>query len=134
MDLNLTGGQQLYFYAIMKQNTGLNQTVSVASNFTVQADPDTLVLGGPNNENEGATVVYDISVNGITSGSYIMNIGWLASTLENCASEYKLVIGSGTPDYYVGGSCTAPLSDHLPTNLEGFVNGFVFVEINGTAS
>jgi hypothetical protein len=107
---------------------------NAASNFTVVSSLNSILIGGANNENEGATVVYGISPVGIKSGSYILNIGWLANSQEDCASEYKLVMGNGTPNYYVGGSCTSPLSDHYPTNSEGFVNGFLYAEISGTAS
>lgn len=131
INLNLSGGKQLGLYAATNGNGP--RTIGVGSNFTIVSSLESLVIGGPNNENEGATVVYSMSPIGIKNGSYILDIGWLANSQEDCASEYQLVVGTGIPNYYVGGSCTSPLSDHYQTNPEGFVNGFVYAEINGTA-
>lgn len=94
-----------------------------------------LTLGGPQNLNEGALVVYAINTGSTSNRTYMLNIGaWFSPTLEACAGFTRIIVNNPNPDYAFFGSCTAPLSNFYSTNSEGFVNGFLFAEVVGISN
>lgn len=85
--------------------TGPSQLRSAMSNFTLSSSPANFSIGGSSNENEGILVEYLIHADVNSNGSYILNLGWLVPQVENCWSEFGLVVGNGIPNYYNGGTC-----------------------------
>ena len=101
-------------------------------NFTISARPEEITLGGANNLNEGALVLYAIHAKSNSSGTYTFSLlAALYPSMEDCAGFSKIIVGSGSPDYHRFGSCTAPLSGSYPLNSEGFIDGFLFAKVVG---
>jgi hypothetical protein len=101
-------------------------------NFSVASYPSELTLGGPQNLNEGAQVVYVIHANSNSNGTY--SLGLLATLYPSfllCNGFMEVVVGNGSPDYLGQGSCTAALTNSYPLNSEGFVNNFLTAEVIG---
>jgi hypothetical protein len=112
-------------------NTSFSTGFDASPNFTISTYPEELTLGGPQNLNEGVSVLYVIHANPNSSGTY--NFGFQATiypNFENCNGFSDIVVGDGSPNYNVGfGSCTASLTN--PRNSQGFINGILFVEVVG---
>jgi len=112
-------------------NSSFSNGFDAITNFTISTSPGAITLGGPQNLNEGADVLYAIHANPDSNGTY--NYGFHATyypILETCNGFGPLVVGDGSPNYNVGfGSCTTPLTN--PLNSEGFINGVLFVEVVG---
>lgn len=77
----------------------------IDQNFTISTSPSSITIGGPNNENEGAVVVYNITPksggNGTFEGSmasmFWMNSGH--SEMELCDYRFRIVVGNGVPNF-----------------------------------
>jgi hypothetical protein len=134
------------------------RSFSGASNFTVTASQSQLTMGGPNNENEGATIAYGVTAKSGSSGTYWLSFlkssGLSAYVLDpqepmSCAFDGELVAGSGQPDYTQGfngcitytttnqsGSTTTTSSTSTPT-VPGIpyslTTGYIYFEIVGAA-
>ena len=78
-------------------------TFDADSNFTVTSSVSNLTIGGSSSENEGALVIYTITPKADSSGTYLLNLGWLAvgqaPNVLNCGMEFLLVSGNGKPNY-----------------------------------
>lgn len=85
-----------------------------ASNFTVTASQDQLVIGGPTDSNEGTVVAFGVTAQLGASGTYQLglfsngsneyNLG--SQSPDTCGSYGQLVAGDGQPDYvYQYGHC-----------------------------
>jgi hypothetical protein len=77
-------------------------TEFVTQNFTITAEPSSIVMGGPLNLNEGVTVMYGIAPQAGTTGKYdVTLVGALAMTPspEYCASSFTISIGTGIPNH-----------------------------------
>jgi hypothetical protein len=134
------------------------RSFSGASNFTVTASQSQLTIGGPNDENEGATIAYGVAAKPGSSGTYWLSFlkssGLSAYVLDpqepiSCAFDGELVAGSGQPDYTQGfngcitytttnqsGSTTtskssAPIVPGIPYSL---TTGYIYFEIVGVAN
>jgi hypothetical protein len=72
-------------------------------NFTVTSSVSNLTIGGASNENEGSLVIYTITPKANSSGTYLLNLGWLAvgqaPNVLDCGMEFLLVSGNGNPSY-----------------------------------
>ena len=44
-------------------------------------------------------VIYTIQAKPGTSGTYAMDLGWIAPEILNCGVEFSLVSGDGSPNY-----------------------------------
>lgn len=107
-----------------------------ASNFSVISSPETLVIGGPNYEDEGATIAYGLTAKPGASGTYELVLSSLGTTyLGNavCGDYGHIVEGAGTPSYLDQGfsGCTATrvsFASGTPTNSSDYtvINGNVF--------
>lgn len=81
------------------------------------------------NLSEGLSVMYSFRLLNELNGTYTFSFGWLYSSLQSCAGDFQLQVGNGIPNYGFFGSCTAPLSNFYPVNSQGFVDGYLFAEI-----
>jgi hypothetical protein len=76
---------------------------SAASNFTVEASQNQLVIGGRSDENEGATIAYGVTARPGVTGSYEMGFSgdWQLTPQEPMGCPYfgELVVGDGQPNY-----------------------------------
>lgn len=115
-------------------NSSFSRGFNASPNFTTSASPGNLTVGGSENLNEGAYVVYAIHANTDSNGTY--NYGFQAAyypSLEDCNGLGEIVVGNGIPNYDVGfGSCTASITSSL--NSEGFTNGTLYAEIVGVSN
>jgi PQQ-like domain len=134
------------------------RSFSGASNFTVTASQSQLTMGGPNSENEGATIAYGVTAKSGSSGTYWLSFfessGLSAYVLDpqepmSCAFDGELVAGSGQPDYTQGfngcitytttnqsGSTTSstPSAPTVPGIPYSLTPGNIYFEIVGVAS
>jgi hypothetical protein len=81
---------------------GANYTANIFTtdpNFTVrESSPNrSLVLGGRSNQSEGAIVGYEIHSSSNSNGTYDLGVQQLYP--EYCATEFPLIVGSGSPNY-----------------------------------
>ncbi|MDG7015991.1 MAG: hypothetical protein JRM82_01295, partial [Nitrososphaerota archaeon] len=158
LTLNLTSAlsiQALQYNA----NGSVNypRSFSGASNFTVVASQSQLTIGGPDNENEGATVAYGVTANSGSSGTYWLGFGSSGLTAYaltpqeplSCGFYGELVAGSGQPNYARGfngcitytttsesASATASSSAGLtvPGIPYSLMSGLLYFEIVGVTS
>jgi len=119
-----------------------------ASNFTVVTSQNQLVVGGPNNENEGAVMAYAITAKPGASGTY--EILFSATYLiepegpEQCGYYGVLSAGTGTPNYVTTdfSGCIIYSSNgatnstkytviQIPVAFAGFITGNPVTLING---
>ncbi len=73
-----------------------------APNFTVGVSQTQLVLGGPNNLNEGTTIAYSFEASPGASGTYQLGLSyWRLTSNEPVSCGYfgALVAGDGKPNY-----------------------------------
>lgn len=105
---------------------------STMSNFTVTAQPSNFSIGGSSNENEGILVEYDIHSLANSNGSYILNLGWLAPQIRNCWSEFELIVGNGTPNYYAYSTCQTFTESGTGSSSSNYPSGILFAEVVGS--
>ena len=129
------------------------RSFSGASNFTVTPSQNQLVIGGPNNENEGAVVAYAITARTGASGSY-----WLSFLKSSGPSSYSissgdpvscgyygvLMAGNGQPDYaqfittcitFTSATTTATSDAHtIPTAAFPLPDGNIYFVIAGAVN
>jgi hypothetical protein len=103
--------QALFIHALTYIPNGSSsyaRSFSGASNFTVMSSQNQLVLGGPNNENEGAILAYSITAKPGASGTYELSFIPSAGTSNlmldsqeplQCGYYGQLVAGNGQPNY-----------------------------------
>lgn len=95
---------------IANGSTSYPRSFNGASNFTVAASQSQLIIGGPNNENEGTTIVYAITAKSGASGTYQLGFlsypgmggnSWMLNPQEplRCGYYGELVTGNGQPNY-----------------------------------
>jgi hypothetical protein len=102
-----------------------------ATNFTVSAQPSTITIGGPDNESEGAVIIYTIVGNAGSNGTYNLGFGLLLPSMTACAQEFLLVSGAGVPNVSfvagcigVGNTSSLPYPPGIPVvGLLGAING-----------
>ena len=111
LTLNLTNGLKIQaLQYISNGSTSYPGTFNGASNFTVMASQNQLVIGGPSNENEGVTVAFAIIAKTGASGTYQINFpgicsgcstAWKLTPTEplNCGYYLELTTGNGQPNY-----------------------------------
>ncbi len=103
------------------------------SNFSVTALPSNFSIGGTSNENEGILVASNIHALANSNGSYILNLGWLAPQIQKCWSEFELVVGNGTPDYYPNGTtCQTIMESGTGSSNSNYPSGVLFAEVVGS--
>lgn len=106
--LTLNVGEGLLIWGTPTLSNGDIVSFSGASNFTIATSQNQLLIGGPNNENEGAIIVYTITANTGVSGSYFL--GFIKSSAPSsymissgipvsCGQYAELIAGNGQPDY-----------------------------------
>jgi hypothetical protein len=114
-------------------NSSYSNGFDASPNFTISVSPEELILGGSQNLNEGAFVLYSIHANSNSSGTY--NYGFQTTiypSFETCNGLSEIIVGNGSPNYNVGfGSCTAGLTNNHSVNSEGFISGILTVEVVG---
>ncbi len=109
---------------------------SGASNFTVTPSQKQLVIGGPNNENEGAEIAWALTAKPGASGSYELNFNSVSYVFGNggpaeCGSYGKIMAGNGEPSYLITGfqGCTTYTTGNITTNSTKYtvvsVDGFL---------
>lgn len=111
LTLNLSNGLMIQaLQYISNSSTGYPRTFNGASNFTIIASQNQLVIGGPFNENEGVTVAFAIIAKTGASGTYQVNFpgtcspcstAWELTPTEplNCGYYLELATGNGQPNY-----------------------------------
>ena len=106
--LNLSNTLTIHaIYYIQNGSMGIPVSFSGSANFTVTPSQSQIVLGGPNNENEGSIVAFSILANAGASGTYEVGIFRsygtsayeLASQPNSCGYYGELIAGSGQPNY-----------------------------------
>ncbi len=99
---------------------GYRSEQNANSNFSITAYPSQISIGGSTNESEGAMVIYSITPNAISNGTYAWNIGWVVTPEEqilNCNPEFLLISGNGIPNLSaVNGVCTLMQAQFPPPN------------------
>ena len=118
---------------------GANGTrvVDDSSLFTITATPSQLQIGGPQSVNEGAIVIYTITVkSGTPSGDYYLAINAVEyPQMAGCGSTLDLIVGNAH-NTNGGGTCVnLPLDPSMPYHYsldsQGFVDGLLFSEVVG---
>lgn len=159
--LTLNASQALSIQALQyTANGSVNypRSFSGASNFTVTASQNQLVIGGPNNENEGSVLAYGITAksgaNGAYQLSFIPSVGlsnWMLSSQEplQCGYYGQLVAGTGQPNYVQPTGCityrtTTQSSTSATTSSSNYhtapgisyplLNGDIYFQITGVAN
>jgi len=123
-DFNFSGGQQFFIYSFTQQK------MTLATNAAVTSNVSDVPMGGPQNRSEGIPVEYKIHFKDEVNGTYALNFGWLYPSMDACAADFEIAIGNVPyPTVDAGGGCTASLSTRYPVNSQGFVDGFLFVEL-----
>jgi hypothetical protein len=112
---------------------------SGAANFTVEASQSQLVMGGPGNENEGATVAYAITATRGASGSYELAFSggdyWMSPLQEpeECPYFGELVAGSGQPNYVQPTGCITYAVTSTTYTVSGMpyalLGGYVYFQV-----
>ncbi len=104
-----------------------------SSNFTITPNLSTIPMGGPNQINEGTSVVYQILAKVGSSGTYEVNLGGvLLPRGIGCESDLTLQSGNGMPYYQTTSPCSVV---SLKSNGSSqYPPGYVFVEILGTTN
>ena len=106
LTINLTNGLSI--------RAGRSTPFNGASNFTVAASQDQLVIGGPTDNNEGAIVAYTVTAKQGASGTYQLDFlppgglnRFLLGNQEPLGCPYYglLVAGDGKPNYVLPSSC-----------------------------
>ena len=103
------------------------------SNFTITSQPTSILIGGPNNTNEGVQVVFNITMKTGASGTYGINFGALAPEAVTCGmGDFTLIAGSGSPHYESPSTCYA----YPRTGNQAFPYGMgiVFVQVTGATN
>lgn len=105
------------------------------TDFSVNASPSTITLGGPSNLNEGVFVVFTISTGSSSNGTYVIDfLAPLYPSMEICNEFTKLVVTNPNPFYAANPSCTTPLSNNHVLDSHGFVDGYLTVEVAGMSN
>jgi len=108
--------------------SGTFSNFDAARNFTVTANPSSIRIGGPENQNEGATVTYNITAKSGSSGTYEVSLGGtLLPQGIGCESYILLQSGNGVPNY-AGVSPCYLVSLGSATNPP-YPSGYIFVQI-----
>jgi hypothetical protein len=106
-----------------------------SANFTISASINNFTIGGPDNQSEGTLVVFSISSKLGASGSYSLDLfGYVLPNLEQCATEFTLVAGSGVPDYRsLNGGCivVSTTSTNNATTPYPYPDGVLAVQVLG---
>lgn len=96
--MNTSFLQVIYF----NQSTG---TSEINQNFSIAVSPNSITIGGPNNENEGVEVSYSITPNSGANGTFEGHINaplfWMSSGHSEampCAYQFTIVVGNGVAD------------------------------------
>jgi hypothetical protein len=119
LTINLTNAlsvQALQYVFDNNNGVALPRTFSGAPNFTLSASQSELIIGGPNNENEGAVIAYSVTAVTGASGTYPLGLflakglsAWMFGSQgpQSCGSYGQLVAGNGAPNYNQGisGGC-----------------------------
>ena len=91
LTLNLTGGPAIQaLQYIQNGSESYPRTFNGASNFTVMASQNQLVIGGPSSENEGVTVAFAIVAKAGASGTYQLSFPGVCS---GCSTSWDLLCG-----------------------------------------
>jgi hypothetical protein len=107
----------------------------VNSEFTISAQPPNILIGGPENENEGVEVNYTMTANAGASGTYDVSVGqFLLPGGIGCSGQFLIASGTGLPNY--GGYSHTLMCAMLPTNNSSFpyAPGFLLVQIIGATN
>jgi len=121
-----------------------------ASNFTVIASPNELVIGGPNSENEGAVIAYALTARPGASGTYELDFPSFSYNfpgLDSCGYYGEIVTGNGEPSYLntgFTGCITYSVSNTAGAVTNGtkytviddrvLINGGIYFHISGIAN
>jgi hypothetical protein len=122
--LQLNTTSQLAVFGWPTNPTGTYFSFDASRNFTIDATPASVTLGGPENKNEGVIVTYSITAVPGTSGSFDLLTDAILPSGLNCHGDFELMVGTGLPDFYRGGSCALIPTD--PTSWSAYPTGFVF--------
>ena len=116
-------------------NSTTSESFNPSSNFTVDAFPAEITIGGPSSENEGIVVLYVINAHTNSSGTY--SLSFLATVypgIADCGSLSKIIVGNGEPHYDNDLRCSVPLTDFYPLDSEGFAVGILTAEVVGISN
>jgi len=95
--------------SMMIQAVQPNRSLSGDSNFTINASENSLVFGGPQNEDEGAVVAFAVMAKPGASGTYELSFSgnYMLTSTEpaECAYYGTLVAGDGQPLYVFPSGC-----------------------------
>jgi hypothetical protein len=103
--------------------------------FNVTAIPNQVTLGGPSNLNEGEYGIYAISTGDTSNGTYVAGfLAWLYPSYEACSIFTTFIVNNPNPNYGTNGSCTASLTNTYSENSNGFISGFLTIEVIGMSN
>jgi hypothetical protein len=132
-DRNATTTLDVDHSLVIEGSLTVGSFFSGATNFTVVASQSQLVIGGPNDENEGATVAYAITAKPGASGSYELAFSggdyWMTPLQEpeECLYFGELVAGSGQPNYVQPTGCIT----YAVTSTSYTVSGIPYALLGG---
>lgn len=129
--LGLDASQLVRITGEKTYSNGTTIAFAASPNFTVTADPATATIGGPANESEGIQVNFLLTPHESAHGRYGLSFGWLLPSERQCALEFVLIAGSGSPDYTYPASC-----QQLTGNVGAFPypQGYLFVLVTGVTN
>ena len=108
-----------------------------SSNFTVTSSVSNLTIGGPSNENEGSLVIYTITPKANSSGTYLLNLGWVLvpppTNVLDCGMEFLLISGNGNPSYTNLTSLCITMTS-IGTLPYPYYTGTLFAKVVGAAN
>jgi len=129
--------QALYIEAVKYPPNAQPVVFSGASNFTVIPSQKQLVIGGQNNENEGAEVAWALTAMPGASGTYEFKFNSVSYVFvngepEDCGSYGQIIAGTGEPSYLNTGfeGCITYTHVNVTTNS----TKYTIVTIDGSAS
>lgn len=111
---------------------GTNAVFNARSNFTMTSSAATITIGGQENQNEGAAVIFSITPNQGTSGKFGLNLGWLLPGKTQCNEEFVLLVGNGLPDYTYSTLCS--MISGGSGGSASYPSGYIFTEITGATN
>ena len=84
--------------------------------------------------NEGYVIVYIVRTTNNINGTYALDLaGWLSGS-EECASDYRLVVGTGEPDYTQGLWSCIRYSSSTTSEIDGYPYGQLFASVVGVGN
>ena len=122
--------------SMMIQAVQPNRSLSGDSNFTINTSEDTLIFGGPQDEDEGAVVAFAVTAKPGASGTYELSFSgdYMLTPIEpaECAYYGTLVAGDGHPLYVFPGGCITYNTSGTTTNSLPTIQGVPYPILTNT--